>query len=94
MGGGDLYYSIKDSTGKWKPAVNMGSLVNSNKLDFCPFLDMARGNFYFTSDRTDSVKPRIQSVHDLEAFANQVLNGTGNIYRISADAVLPIFRSQ
>jgi len=91
MGGGDLYYSIKDHTGTWMPAVNMGVIVNSDKLDFCPFIDMPRGNFYFTSDRTVSGKTRLQSVHDLEEFANQLSNGCGNIYRISTDAVLPSY---
>jgi hypothetical protein len=88
-GGGDLYYSARDTSGKWKPAVNMGPEVNSVKLDYCPFIDIPRGNFYFTSDRTKPFKSRIDRVKDLEDFANQVGNGTGNIYRINLDKVLP-----
>ena len=37
MGGGDLYFSKKDENGKWGTAQNMGELVNSKKLDYCPF---------------------------------------------------------
>jgi len=89
MGGGDLYYSIKDKDGRWMAAVNLGSLINSEGLDFCPFIDTQRGNFYFTSDRAPSMDKRIESVKELERFANNVLNGTGNIYRIQIDQIFP-----
>jgi hypothetical protein len=89
MGGGDLYYSLKDSSGVWESAVNMGPGINSEKLDFCPFVDKVRGNLYFTSDRTSNFKMRFENTGELENFANQVLNGTGNIYRIHMEKVIP-----
>lgn len=88
-GGGDLYFSVRDTGGRWKPAVNMGPEVNSDKLDFCPFIDIPRGNFYFTSDRTKRFESRIGSITDLQDYANQTRNGTGNIYRIGLDKVFP-----
>jgi hypothetical protein len=85
QGGGDLYCSSKDQNGHWRPSVNMGPGVNSDKLDYCPFLDYARGNFYFTSERMKSLSPRIESVSDIDNLANDILNGMGNIYRVSQD---------
>jgi hypothetical protein len=38
FGGGDLYVSRKDSIGKWEPAQNLGPGINSDKLDYCPFI--------------------------------------------------------
>ncbi len=85
MGGGDLYLSKKDEQGNWSPSVNMGPEVNSNKLDYCPFVDFSRGNFYFTSDRLSKPGKKMESVDELEHFANGILNGMGNIYRIDLD---------
>jgi hypothetical protein len=85
MGGGDLYYSKKDQNGNWLPSVNMGSRINSDKLDYCPFMDIPRGNFYFTSDRMGNPSGRIKNVSEIDHLANNILNGMGNIYRISSD---------
>lgn len=87
LGGGDLYYSRKDKDGKWTGSVNMGHQINSDKLDYCPFIDISRGNFYFTSERTLSMDMRIGNVSELEGLANDVLNGMGNIYRVSLDNI-------
>ena len=83
LGGGDLYYSKKDKTGKWSEAENLGELINSDKLDYCPFIDIPRNNFYFTSDRAKTAGNRIKTVTELTNEANKVLNGMGNIYRIN-----------
>ena len=82
FGGGDLYYCKKNKDGSWTPAVNMGSDINSDKLDYCPFIDIPRGNFYFTSEKMLSADKRIESVNEIEALADDILNGMGNIYRI------------
>lgn len=85
LGGGDLYYSKKDKTDKWKKAENLGEVINSDKLDYCPFIDFPRNNFYFTSDRAKAPENRINTVPELTNEANKVLNGMGNIYRINMD---------
>ena len=82
MGGGDMYISRKDEHGNWMPAKNMGTPINSSALDYCPFIDFSRGNFYFTSNRYPSSLKPLDSVEDIETFADGVLNGMGNIYRI------------
>ncbi|PWD98206.1 TolB family protein [Marinilabilia rubra] len=87
MGGGDLYISRKDEQGNWLPARNMGPAINTGSLDFCPFIDYPRGNFYFTSNRHQSGPKHLQNVGDLEVFAEGVLNGMGNIYRTGWEQV-------
>ncbi len=82
LGGGDLYYSIKDETGNWKTAVNMGDIVNSEYLDYCPFIDVPRDNFYFTSERFLPINEKLENVNQLEDFSKGILNGMGNIYRV------------
>lgn len=85
LGGGDLYYSKKDAAGKWSEAKNMGSLINSDKLDYCPFVDIARNNFYFSSERMADSKSKLAHVQDLIDFAEKPQNGMGDIYRIGLD---------
>lgn len=83
LGGGDLYYSKKDKTGKWQTAKNMGEHINSDKLDYCPFVDMERGVFYFTSERTQVSDKKIETIQALKNYANASQNGLGDIYRIN-----------
>ena len=85
LGGGDLYFSKKDAQGNWMPSENLGPLINSDKLDYCPFADLQRGNFYFTSERFIIPDKKINNVAEIVQMANGLLNGMGNIYRISSD---------
>lgn len=87
LGGGDLYLSRTDSTGAWQQAIHLPEGINSDKLEYCPFLDQQRGNLYFTSDRTTPHTKRLRTIGDLEAVAHQLQNGMGNIYRISAESL-------
>ena len=82
MGGGDLYYSKKMDDGHWSEAHNMGPEINSEYLDYCPFVDLTNGNFYFTSERVNREKITINTPADIEKAALSTLNGMGNIYRI------------
>ena len=85
FGGGDLYMSRKDSAGNWSPSKNMGALINSDKLDFCPFIDWENHNFYFTSERAALENKELKNVNSFKEIANSTLNGFGNIYKIGID---------
>ena len=85
FGGGDLYFSRKDPAGKWTKAKNMGSVINSEKLDYCPFIDWNSHNFYFTSERTTQDNKPLENIDELKRMANGALNGFGNIYKIGLD---------
>lgn len=84
-GGGDLYFSRKTDSGYWSQAVNMGPLINSEFLDFCPFVDIPNGNLYFSSDRKGADQTRVKTIEGIREAAEQTLNGFGNIYRIGIE---------
>lgn len=89
-GGGDLYMSRRDATGKWEPAKNL-AFLNSDKLDFCPFVSFDKKKLFFTSDR-NALKETNPLTYDklIKQYAG-LLNGGGNIWWVSFDEVLHQF---
>lgn len=85
FGGGDLYISRKDNTGKWTKSKNLGGSINSDKLDYCPFVDWKSRNFYFTSERITLDNKKLENIGELKELSNSTLNGFGNIYKIGFD---------
>jgi hypothetical protein len=47
-GKGDLYISFKNDKGEWQPAKNMGTPINTEGYEFCPFVT-SDGKFLFFS---------------------------------------------
>jgi Tol biopolymer transport system component len=87
-GGGDLYMSRKNNSGQWMPAKNL-EMLNSERLDYCPFVSFDGKSFFFTSERFQITS------HDQPATYSQLineysslLNGGGNIYWVSFEEVL------
>ncbi len=81
-GGGDLYISLKDTTGKWMPSKNLKEL-NSKQLDYCPYVSPDGKILFFTSDRQQlpvSFLEERASVKKLKEILSSPLNGNGNIY--------------
>jgi hypothetical protein len=92
-GKGDLYMSRKDAGGKWQPAKNL-SLLNSERLDYCPFVSFDMKKLFFTSERhtlKGSYPDKPATFEELVSRYSGSLNGTGNIYWISFDEVVKIF---
>ncbi|MFC1565034.1 TolB family protein [candidate division KSB1 bacterium] len=50
-GSGDFYIAFRRSDGSWTEAVNMGTVVNSNSLEYCPVISPDEKYFFFTSRR-------------------------------------------
>ena len=48
-GGYDIYKTVKDETGKWTPAVNMGPVINSPGNEKAPFIHTDSQTLYFSS---------------------------------------------
>jgi hypothetical protein len=88
FGGGDLYFSKKNKDGIWSEAKNFGPGINTEYLDYCPFVDLKAGNFYFTSERFDNDMPGITKSDQIDSIALITLNGMGNIYRVSLQKTL------
>jgi len=52
LGIGDLYISFKGKDGNWLPAVNMGSTINTDKHELCPYVT-SDGKFLFYTSNQD-----------------------------------------
>jgi hypothetical protein len=55
IGGGksDLYISFRQSDGAWTTLQNMGKIINTEYIEFCPTLSPDGKYFFFSSDRID-----------------------------------------
>jgi len=88
-GRGDLYISLKDKSGKWTKAVNL-SILNTDALDYCPFVSPDGKTLYFTNEKGDLPKNKAKEKLDYLKFKNlpvSILNGTGNIYTIDFNVI-------
>lgn len=81
LGSGDLYISYNNGKG-WSEAKNMGAKINSDKMDYCPFVDTKTNILYFTSKRlkTSNLKSSI-NIEDLKALFNSYENGSSRLYK-------------
>ena len=89
-GRGDIYLSTRDEKGNWSPAKNVW-MINSDKLDYCPFVSFDGKTLFFSSERhsiPDSFIEHQLTYQKLKSLHQQVQNGTGNIYHVSWEAVL------
>lgn len=50
IGGYDIWYSKKDSTGSWTKAVNVGKPVNTKFDEMAPYIHVNNKNLYFASN--------------------------------------------
>lgn len=93
LGGGDLYISLKGKNDQWLPAQNL-QWLNSNKLDYCPYVTADGSAFIFTSSRhaipESFTTP--QTFQDLTSKLKSIENGTDNLYWINFKKVLETVR--
>ncbi len=81
--------SSKDAQGKWQPAKQI-SIVNSPRLDYCPFLSFDKKILFFTSGRHEIPKAfsKALSYDELMKLSHAPENGSENVYGISFQKVL------
>ncbi len=89
LGGGDLYFSVKDDLHQWQPAVRLGEGINSSSLDFSPFIDLKNRVLYFTSNRSKVKQsyPERMAFKDYQKDMKQFSNGLGRIYRAPLESL-------
>lgn len=93
-GRGDLYMSVKDATGKWLPAQNL-VMLNSNRLDYCPFVSPDKKILFFTSERVSIPNTYVSAsakIDDLFKTYTSPQNGTGDIYWVSFEKIMEIWK--
>ena len=90
LGSGDLYLSRRNSSGVWEPAKNLGSSINSDKMDYCPYVDMTTKKLYFTSKRLKThIEPtEFTSTKEFLEEMNKFENGRSRIYSVSLKGLL------
>ncbi|MES2478343.1 MAG: hypothetical protein V4561_04610 [Bacteroidota bacterium] len=88
LGSGDLYISIRQQNGEWGKARNLGPIINSKQMDYCPFVDIGNNMLYFTSKRSNIKTENYTSLKDFEKAINQYENGQSRIYKISLQDIL------
>jgi len=83
LGSGDLYISYKISDGVWTKAKNLGEEINSDKMDYCPYIDTKTNTLYFTSKRS-AVNNSGKGFNTLKDFLIEMKkyeNGLSRIYK-------------
>lgn len=83
LGSGDLYISYHTNN-EWLEAKNLGKIINTNKMDFSPFVDYATNTLYFTS-RQDNTKIDFENplpINELLEEFNKYDNGLSRLYKI------------
>ncbi|MBK7439460.1 MAG: PD40 domain-containing protein [Saprospiraceae bacterium] len=88
-GRGDLYMSVKDAAGHWQPAKNL-SMLNTAKLDYCPFVSFDKKILFFTSERINiknAFPENAVKINELRESFVSPQNGGGDIYWISFDKI-------
>ncbi|MEY8848317.1 hypothetical protein AB9K26_05860 [Psychroserpens sp. XS_ASV72] len=83
FGSGDLYISYKEEDGSWTESKNMGNAVNSDKMDYCPFVNLKTNTLYFTSKRiTEKQSPdKKLNIEELKTLFNSFGNGSSRLYK-------------
>lgn len=81
LGRGDLYISKKGTNNEWLPATHLTS-VNSNKLDYCPFVDLQTNTLYFTSSTSSipKVLSKKMTLSEFKEYLNTNPNGLSRVY--------------
>jgi hypothetical protein len=83
LGSGDLYISHRQADGGWSDAQNLGPEINSNRMDYCPFVDGA-GTLYFTSKRIAFPEAPFgfETAEAVVETTSQHANGQSRLFRI------------
>ncbi|MEL4456797.1 hypothetical protein [Lutimonas vermicola] len=88
LGSGDLYISFNKGSG-WQPSVNLGNQVNSDEIDYCPFVDMNSNTLYFTSKRSNLTSNRAyQNLEELLKEFSGYENGQSRLYKVKINNIL------
>ncbi|QHI38558.1 hypothetical protein IMCC3317_39510 [Kordia antarctica] len=92
LGKGDLYISFnKNNT--WQEAVHLGKLINSDQIDYCPFVSFDKKYFFFTSEKsTIQTSYDTLSIEALKKVINTGSNGTSKIYYLPFEKLLKSIR--
>lgn len=81
FGSGDLYISRKNEDGEWKRAENMGGVINTKYMEYCPFYDSQTNTLYFTSKVSNLLPGKFRDLKQYLETITGSQNGLSKIYR-------------
>lgn len=81
-GSGDLYIARKDTNGAWMKAENLGAIINTKYMEYCPFYDEKTQTLYFTSKRNLLQSKDFKNIDEFQEYVNQNENGLSKIYQM------------
>ena len=81
FGSGDLYVSLQHKNGDWSDSKNLGKKINSEKMDYCPFIDIKTNTLYFTSTRSGIKANDFHSVEEFKEALDIFESGQSKIYK-------------
>ena len=82
--------SVRDASGRWLPAKNL-AMLNSDKMDYCPFVSFDKKMLFFTSERhalKRSYTAGEVKAGDLIRSFSGVQNGGGDIYWVEFEKIV------
>ena len=87
IGSGDMYIS-KNENGRWTKAKNLGKKINSEGMEFCPFVN--NGILYFTSRRSSvaSKENGFANTEELLEEINKYDNGSSRLFQVDFNSFL------
>jgi len=85
----DLYISFRKNDGSWTQTKNMGDKINSNEIEYCPYVSPDGKYLFFTSyRRPERAFPKgLVSYEDIIKMYNSPQNGFGDIYWVDAKII-------
>lgn len=82
IGSGDLYISRRDHDNKWTTAENLGDIINTRFMEYCPFYDQEDETLYFTSRRKTVESQKFENLADFQQYMLNGENGLSKIYKV------------
>ena len=80
FGSGDLYISRKDADGKWEKGLNLGNIINTSSMEYCPFYHGKTLTLYFTSRRNFLQSKKFNGISEFQEYINSE-NDLSKIYK-------------
>lgn len=81
VGRGDIYMATKNNNGIWQTATHLQGNVNSNQLDYCPYVSPDGKYLFFTSERSVPLQRATNPFKPAEVLKGlSTPQGGGNIF--------------
>lgn len=85
FGSGDLFISTKDANNQWTISKNLGGIINTKWMEYCPFYDETNEVLYFTSKRNSIQPKKFKNAEVFHQYLIESENGLSKVYKVKLD---------